>query len=486
MSSSSHNTPQPEPLPANQPEPPPGRKRGRPKKIVEAPSLVKAKRGRPRKAKDISESIEIARLQSELEEVHKQLALFKETCSSQEKEIRIMGDDANEKAKIADLAWAELEEQKRIVQELQVHLIEGEKLRRQLRNTIMELKGNIRVFCRVRPLLSDDGVGADASVVSYPTSLKSKGRGIILMRNGQEHPFTFDKVFSHEASQRDIFVEISQLIQSALDGYKVCIFAYGQRGSGKTYTMIGNPEAEEHKGLIPRSLEQIFEATQSLLAQGWQYTMKASVLEIYNETIRDLLSTSQAGGPDLTRTRKHCEIKHDAEGNIHVSDLTIVNVCNISEISALLREATQSRSVGKTLMNASSSRSHFVFTLQIAGVNKANEERVEGVLNLIDLAGSERASSTGETADRMTEARAINKSLTSLSDVMVALRKKQEHIPYRNSKLTHLLQPYLGGDSKTLMFVNISPHPDSVNESFCSLQFARTANASEIGNPRKV
>ncbi|KAF5474668.1 hypothetical protein F2P56_006549 [Juglans regia] len=429
---------------------------------------------------------------------------LEETCSSQREQIRILQQQltaANEKLKMTDLSAsetrAEFEEKKRIVRELHDRLVdaefqlsEGEKLRKKLHNTILELKGNIRVFCRVRPLLPDDGVETEATLISYPTSTEALGRGIDLMQSGQKYPFTFDKVFTHEASQRDVFVEISQLVQSALDGYKVCIFAYGQTGSGKTYTMMGKPETLEQKGLIPRSLEQIFQTSQSLQAQGWKYKMQASMLEIYNETIRDLLSTNRSNGLDMSRTEnsipgKQYTIKHDANGNTHVSDLTIVDVCSIKEISSLLQQAAQSRSVGRTQMNEQSSRSHFVFTLRISGVNESTEQQVQGVLNLIDLAGSERLSKSGSTGDRLKETQAINKSLSSLADVIFALGKREEHVPFRNSKLTYLLQPCLGGDSKTLMFVNISPDPSSVGESLCSLRFAARVNTCEIGIPRR-
>ncbi|KAG2697865.1 hypothetical protein I3760_07G125000 [Carya illinoinensis] len=429
---------------------------------------------------------------------------LEETCSSQREQIRILQQQlaaANEKLKMVDLSAsetrAEFEEQKRIVQELhdrladtELQLSEGEKLRKKLHNTILELKGNIRVFCRVRPLLPDDGVATETAVIAYPTSTETLGRGIDLMQSGQKHPFTFDKVFTHEASQQDVFVEISQLVQSALDGYKVCIFAYGQTGSGKTYTMMGRPETSEQKGLIPRSLEQIFQASQSLQVQGWKYKMQASMLEIYNETIRDLLSTNRSNGLDVSRTEngvqgKQYTIKHDANGNTHVSDLTVVDVCSIKEISSLLQQAAKSRSVGKTQMNEQSSRSHFVFTLRISGVNESTEQQVQGVLNLIDLAGSERLSKSGSTGDRLKETQAINKSLSCLADVIFALAKREDHVPFRNSKLTYLLQPCLGGDSKTLMFVNVSPDPSSIGESLCSLRFAARVNACEIGIPRR-
>ncbi|KAL9346814.1 hypothetical protein Peur_061667 [Populus x canadensis] len=437
---------------------------------------------------------------AKLEYLMEKTKSLEETCSSQREQICLLEHQltaANEKLKMSDLSSietrTEFEKQKRTVRELQERLaetenqlVEGEKLRKKLHNTILELKGNIRVFCRVRPVLPDDGAGSEPPVISYPTSTEALGRGIdVIQSAGQKYPFTFDKVFNHDTSQQEVFVEISQLVQSALDGYKVCIFAYGQTGSGKTYTMMGRPEAPEQKGLIPRSLEQIFQTSQSLMAQGWKYKMQASMLEIYNETIRDLLWTNKSSSTENGAPGKQYTIKHDANGNTYVTDLTIVDVCRMEEISSLLRQAAQSRSVGKTQMNEQSSRSHFVFTLRISGVNEGTEQQVQGVLNLIDLAGSERLSRSGATGDRLKETQAINRSLSCLSDVIFALAKKEDHVPFRNSKLTYLLQPCLGGDSKTLMFVNISPDPASVGESLCSLRFAARVNACEIGIPRR-
>ncbi|KAI3466204.1 hypothetical protein Pfo_022867 [Paulownia fortunei] len=423
------------------------------------------------------------------------------TCLSQSEQIRRLQEQlasAEKKLKLSDMSAmetrSEFEEQNALILELKnrladadLKIVEGEKLRKKLHNTILELKGNIRVFCRVRPLLSDDGVGTEAKVVSFPTSMEVLGRGIDLTQNGQKHSFTFDKVFMPDDSQEDVFVEISQLVQSALDGYKVCIFAYGQTGSGKTYTMMGKPGPPDQKGLIPRSLEQVFETRQILEAQGWKYEMQVSMLEIYNETIRDLLAPNRSifDASRVENSGKQYAIKHDANGNSHVSDLTIMDVRSSKEVSYLLERAAQSRSVGKTQMNEQSSRSHFVFTLRIMGVNESTDQQVQGVLNLIDLAGSERLSKSGSTGDRLKETQAINKSLSSLSDVIFALAKKEEHVPFRNSKLTYLLQPCLGGDSKTLMFVNVSPDPSSMGESLCSLRFAARVNACEIGIPRR-
>ncbi|XP_061984584.1 kinesin-like protein KIN-14N isoform X2 [Populus nigra] len=425
--------------------------------------------------------------------------LQQERCVSQSNQLKTLQDQldaAQNKLRVSDLsafeAKTEFEEQKKLICELQnrledaeLKIVEGETLRKKLHNTILELKGNIRVFCRVRPLLPEDSPGADGKDVSYPTTTEALGRGIDLTQNGQKYSFTFDKVFMPDSTQEDVFVEISQLVQSALDGYKVCIFAYGQTGSGKTYTMMGKPGNPEQKGLIPRSLEQIFQTRQSLQSQGWKYEMQVSMLEIYNETIRDLLSTKDSSRTEYGSNGKQYTIKHDANGNTHVSDLTVVDVCSSREVSFLLDQASHSRSVGKTQMNEQSSRSHFVFTLRISGVNENTEQQVQGVLNLIDLAGSERLSKSGSTGDRLRETQAINKSLSSLSDVIFSLAKKEDHVPFRNSKLTYLLQPCLGGDSKTLMFVNISPDHSSLGESLCSLRFASRVNACEIGIPRR-
>ncbi|KAF6163001.1 hypothetical protein GIB67_021150 [Kingdonia uniflora] len=435
---------------------------------------------------------------AELENLTTKSNALEETCTSQRNKIQMLQhqlDAANEKLKMSDMTTLEtrtkFEDQNKFVQDLNNRLSlaehqisEGEKLRKKLHNTILELKGNIRVFCRVRPLLSEDGVGTENPVIGYPSSPELSGRGINLLQSGQKHQFTFDKVFSYESSQQEVFVEISQLVQSALDGYKVCIFAYGQTGSGKTYTMMG-PDVQSQKGLIPRSLEQIFQSSQLLASQGWKYKMQAHMLEIYNENIRDLLAPNRGGSLENPVTGKPYCIIQDANKNAYVPDLTVIDVCSSEEVSTLLHQAAQSRSVARTQMNDQSSRSHFVFTLRITGFNESTDQQVQGILNLVDLAGSERLSKSGSTGDRLKETQAINKSLSSLSKVIFALAKKETHIPFRDSKLTHLLQPCLGGDSKTLMFVNLSPDPSSVGESLCSLRFAARVNSCEIGVPRR-
>ncbi|CAI9303633.1 unnamed protein product [Lactuca saligna] len=431
----------------------------------------------------------------EIENLTSSLLSSQAICSSQSDQIKKLQQKltaTESKLEMSDVSAFEIrtgyEEQKKINSDLQLRLAEaeskhyeGELLRKKLHNTILELKGNIRVFCRVRPLLCDDDGDNETKTVSFPTTTEGLGRGVELLQNGKKHSFSFDNVFVPESTQEEVFEEVSQLVQSALDGYKVCIFAYGQTGSGKTHTMMGTPGNHDEKGLIPRSLEQIFESRETLQNQEWKYEMQVSMLEIYNDTIRDLLSTNR----NCSNESGKYAIKHDPNGNTHVSDLTIVDVRSSREVSFLLNRAAQARSVGKTQMNEQSSRSHFVFTLRISGVNENTGQQVKGVLNLIDLAGSERLSKSESTGVRLTETQYINKSLSCLSTVIFALAKKEEHVPFRNSKLTYLLQPCLGGDSKTLMVVNVSPAASSANESLCSLRFAARVNACEIGTPRR-
>ncbi|CAL5029856.1 unnamed protein product [Urochloa decumbens] len=442
---------------------------------------------------------QLGKSSKECESMTTKVSALEETCSTQQEQIQTFQKQlavATQKLKLADVTAIEAmtgyEEQKEKIKYLEERLahaesqiVEGDELRKKLHNTILELKGNIRVFCRVRPLLRLDGDsnGPEGASISFPTSVESNGRAIDLMNQGQKLSFSYDKVFDPNASQGDVFVEISQLVQSALDGYKVCIFAYGQTGSGKTYTMMGRPGIDQ-KGIIPRSLEQIFKTSQSLESQGWEYSMQASMLEIYNETIRDLLAPGRPNSFDMTPSKQYT-IKHDSHGNTTVSDLTIIDVYGIADVTTLLEKASQSRSVGKTQMNEQSSRSHFVFSLKISGSNENTGQHVQGVLNLIDLAGSERLAKSGSTGDRLKETQSINKSLSALSDVIFAIAKGDDHVPFRNSKLTYLLQPCLGGDSKTLMFVNISPEASSVGETICSLRFASRVNACEIGIPRR-
>ena len=208
------------------------------------------------------------------------------------------------------------------------------------------------------------------------------------------------------------------------------------------------------------------------------------MLEIYNEEIKDLLARGKAAAA-AAGSAKGLKVTHDASGHTTVADLTLVDVNTPAAVASLLGRAMEKRSVGCTAMNEQSSRSHMVFTLRIDGANEGSQLKVGGVLNLIDLAGSERVKESGATGARLTEAQNINRSLSALGDVIFAIANKERHVPFRNSKLTYLLQPCLGGDAKTLMFVNVNPLSDYANESLCSLRFAAKVNACEVGVARR-
>ncbi|CAL4072226.1 unnamed protein product, partial [Meganyctiphanes norvegica] len=393
---------------------------------------------------------------------------------------------------------ASLEDQVQRLQHEIAHLdgklTQGESLRRKLHNQLQELKGNIRVYCRLRPLLPNEIERNDYSAIIQhinildersleltkgdPTESSMSG---LTNRGENKFEFTYDRVFGQDDSQETVFTEICQLVQSALDGYNVCVFAYGQTGSGKTYTMEGGcDDWPEDDGMIPRTVKHIFSSIEMLKDKGWEYEVKANFLEIYNETIRDLLST---------RENKHVEheirrIDKTSE-DIVVSNLTVVDVKDEYRVHQLLRTAKQARAVAATSINERSSRSHCVFQIKLTGYNVKTSESCEGTLSLVDLAGSERLKESGSEGKRLTETQNINKSLSNLTHVIMALGHKASHIPYRNSKLTHLLMNSLGGNSKTLMFVNISPLESCYHETLNSLRFAMKVNQCHIGTASK-
>lgn len=357
-------------------------------------------------------------------------------------------------------------------------LYAGEMERRKLHNTIQELKGNIRVFCRVRPLVGGGlskhiQLAADdkTSVSLAKTEESHTGKCTETQKN---YNFSFDRVFGHLASQQEVFEEISLLVQSALDGYNVCCFAYGQTGSGKTYTMEGD-EFDDTRGVIPRAVQQIFRASETLASQGWEFNFTASFVEIYNETLRDLLYKGKAD------KRPEHEIRKSSNNDMTVTNLTYQKVFCEDQVLGLIALANQNRSTAQTAQNDRSSRSHSVFKLDIEGVNVGRDAKCKSSLCLIDLAGSERMMKSQSQGERFKEMTCINSSLSNLGLVITALANKDHHIPYRNSKLTYLLQNCLGGNSKTLMFVNIAPESDSFGETLNSLRFASKVNDCVIG-----
>ena len=348
------------------------------------------------------------------------------------------------------------------------------KLRKKLYNELIELKGNIRVFCRVRPISQKELRDAEEDITRYP----DEDEITVLASDGsfsRAKTYEFDKVFQDKSSQADVFSEVAPLIASVLDGYNFCIFAYGQTGSGKTYTMEG---PKEDPGVNARAIAELFRLAAER-GEDYEIQLSASVLEIYNEQLRDLLASSKGKGasPKL-------EAKLAKDGSVYVPGLTAMDVESPGDIVHVMETASRNRAVGATNMNEHSSRSHAMLSVSVTCRNRISKLEHRGKLHLVDLAGSERVSKSEAAGARLKEAQAINKSLSSLGDVIQALSAKHGHVPFRNSKLTYVLQDSLGGHSKVLMFVQASPAGCNVSETRCSLDFAARARNVELGQAR--
>jgi kinesin family protein C2/C3 len=328
------------------------------------------------------------------------------------------------------------------------------KLRRKLTDELAELKGNIRVVARCRP-------AAGNGVVEFPSG--AEGALEVVNDHGLTQRFEFDRVFRPGSSQSDIFDHVAPVIQGCFDGIHACIFAYGQTGSGKTHTMEGPPS---DRGVYFRALSELFHGKPA----DTELCVKLSMLEIYNETLIDL----------LTDKRCKLEVKRCSDGTHEVQGLTTQPVASLEEVHRHVESGSKRRQTGAHDLNDRSSRSHLILSLDVEC--KRKDEVLTSRLNLVDLAGSERLSRTGATGDRLKEAQAINKSLSSLGDVVNALAKKTQcHVPYRNSKLTYLLQDSLSRAARVLMVVNISPLEADASETICSLAFAARCRDVELG-----
>ncbi|XP_027364543.1 kinesin-like protein KIN-14S [Abrus precatorius] len=345
--------------------------------------------------------------------------------------------------------------------------------RRRLYNEVIELRGNIRVFCRCRPLNESEMANGSASVVNFESSSENELQ--VICSDSSKKQFKFDHVFRPEDNQEAVFQQTKPIVISVLDGYNVCIFAYGQTGTGKTFTMEGTPE---HRGVNYRTLEELFRITEER-QRVIKYDLSVSMLEVYNEKIKDLLVENS------TQPMKKLEIKQAAEGTQEVPGLVEARVYGTEDVWKMLKTGNRVRSVGSTCANELSSRSHCLLRVTVMGENLINGQRTRSHLWLVDLAGSERIGKTEAEGERLKESQFINKSLSALGDVISALASKSSHIPYRNSKLTHILQSSLGGDCKTLMFVQVSPSAADLGETLCSLNFATRVRGIESGAARK-
>ncbi|GFP82719.1 125 kDa kinesin-related protein [Phtheirospermum japonicum] len=341
---------------------------------------------------------------------------------------------------------------------------------------------NVQVLLRCRPF-SDEELRTNAPQV---LTCNEYHREVSVAHKHIDRVFTFDKVFGPNAQQRDLYEQaVIPIVNEVLEGFNCTIFAYGQTGTGKTYTMEGeckraksgpNGELPPEAGVIPRAVKQIFDTLES---QNAEYSVKVTFLELYNEEITDLLAPEDISKVALEeKQKKQLPLMEDGKGGVLVRGLEEEIVTSASEIFTLLERGSAKRRTAETLLNKQSSRSHSLFsiTIHIKEATPEGEELIKcGKLNLVDLAGSENISRSGAREGRAREAGEINKSLLTLGRVINALVEHLGHVPYRDSKLTRLLRDSLGGRTKTCIIATVSPAVHCLEETLSTLDYAHRA-----------
>ncbi|KAG9453650.1 hypothetical protein H6P81_006554 [Aristolochia fimbriata] len=339
---------------------------------------------------------------------------------------------------------------------------------------------NVQVILRCRPLNDDEQRLNVPNVISCNEQKREVSISQNVAHKQVERAFTFDKVFGPKAQQRSIYDQsIQPIVNEVLEGFNCTVFAYGQTGTGKTYTMEGGMKNKAgdlpaDAGVIPRAVRQIFD---TLEAQKADYSMKVTFLELYNEEITDLLATEDSSKAE-DRQRKQISLMEDGKGCVVVRGLEEEVVYSANDIYTLLERGSAKRRTADTLLNKHSSRSHSIFsiTIHVKETTMGNEELIKcGKLNLVDLAGSENILRSGAREGRAREAGEINKSLLTLGRVITALVEHSGHIPYRDSKLTRLLRDSLGGKTKTCIIATISPSATCLDETLSTLDYAYRA-----------
>ncbi|KAG9393558.1 Kinesin motor domain [Carpediemonas membranifera] len=342
-------------------------------------------------------------------------------------------------------------------------------------------RNNIRVICRFRPQNGKEKKAGGADCVNYgeddhSVAISGKGFGATMKM------FTFDRVFNASSTQADVFeTAAAPVVDEVFKGYNGTIFAYGQTSAGKTHTMQG-PDLDDfhNRGLIPRIIDSVFthleEADASL-----EFSIKVSYVEIYMEKIRDLLDVSKANLP----------IHEDRTRGIFIGGVTEIHVGSPEEIVNVMKLGARNRIVASTNMNADSSRSHALFIVTLTQVHSESGSRKDSRLYLVDLAGSEKVGKTGAAGQTLEEAKMINKSLAALGNVINALTdRKTNHVPYRDSKLTRVLQESLGGNSLTTLIVCCSSSSFNAPETVSTLRFGERAkmieNKAKVNQERSV
>eukprot|EP00347_Sterkiella_histriomuscorum_P020786 403336463 len=341
--------------------------------------------------------------------------------------------------------------------------------RKMLHNQIEDMKGKIRVFCRVRPLSIEeeekDQFGfvkvIDGLTIKVPIPNQGMKGGYI------QRDFEFDSIFDKDSSQEQVFEDVQMLIQSAMDGFNVCIFAYGQTGSGKTFTMQGN---EEKPGIIPRALQELFKLKKKMEQNNFTVYFECYMVELYVNQLIDCLYEKQS----VKEKVPNLEIREE-QGRTYIENVSQMQIQSLDELYQYYNKGLKTRKVSSTKMNDMSSRSHMIFTVQIQTINEQTKQNTLSKISFVDLAGSERQSKAQGNNERINEANSINQSLLTLGKVVQQLTSGEKHISYKDSKLTQLMKDSLGGNSKTLMFVNISPSEYNIHETKNSILFGQKA-----------
>ncbi|CAL5326626.1 unnamed protein product [Camellia sinensis] len=422
--------------------------------------------------------LQVSELERKLEEVTQGLTVTESRLAIKDKEFFTFQNNLKELEELREMkedidrkneqAAALLKMQGAQLAELEALYKEEQVLRKRYFNTIEDMKGKIRVFCRLRPLSEKEIVGKERNVL---TSLDEFTVEHQWKDDIKQH--LYDHVFDGIAAQEDVFEDTRYLVQSAVDGYNVCIFAYGQTGSGKTFTIYGS---EDNPGLTPRATFELFKIL-NRDCNKFSFCLKVYMVELYQDTLVDLLL------PKFARRLK-LDIKKDSKGMVFIENVTVESITTVEELNLIIQRGSERRHTTETSMNEQSSRSHLILSIVVESTNLQTQSIARGKLSFVDLAGSERVKKSGSSGSQLKEAQSINKSLSALGDVISALSTGNQHIPYRNHKLTMLMSDSLGGNAKTLMFVNISPAESNLDETYNSLTYASRVR-SIVNDPSK-
>eukprot|EP00397_Hematodinium_sp_SG-2012_P011098 GEMP01011227.1.p1 GENE.GEMP01011227.1~~GEMP01011227.1.p1 ORF type:complete len:573 (+),score=137.57 GEMP01011227.1:99-1721(+) len=342
---------------------------------------------------------------------------------------------------------------------------------RKVHNAIQDLRGAIRVFCRTRPPNQrEKDLGSKSCLLFNPDGM----RIAVVMDDGDEREFSFDSTFN-PGTQLEVFQDLKDLVQSCMDGYNVTVFAYGQTGAGKTFTMYGpvtNADALNNKesGVVINAIKHLFSLKKEYEKTS-EVTISVGMIELYCSKLTDLLQKFDGKALPIN-------IRKATDGEVIFENSTWIPCSSAEKLWGSVHGGFNTRHTAATAMNSESSRSHLILTIKINIKNKTTQAVIKSKLTLVDLAGSERVKDSLVEGKALEEAIEINKSLTALGDVMEQLvkPKKGQTVSYRNSKLTECLQDSLGGSAKTLMFANVSPSTVNCGETLMTMKWAQRAN----------